>query len=268
MTTCQTPPRDLDFIWNLKKFTCSISLKCIAIYKLETVCIKTGVHFENQRIQFAMWKYWQLELFVWYWFAVYPLPQTFVMSKTKKKMLGLFIFNILSKHYGTLWSPWKNAFCPPLQIVQSGRGMVSTLCGHMFCKDCLHEALDRTHACPKCRTKLTRKQYHPIYFWLVQEDDWCASTCKYVLSHTCRHHSTRTHSHTCTKPASNILPRGKNITLIDHLVFSFSGQVWNPSQCVWLVHLFFRTHHVLFCVLVIVLHLWLFFCLFIFDDFY
>lgn len=50
------------------------------------------------------------------------------------------------------------------EIVQTGRGMVSTLCGHMFCKECLHEALDRTHACPKCRTKLTRKQYHPIYF--------------------------------------------------------------------------------------------------------
>ncbi|XP_076130729.1 E3 ubiquitin-protein ligase RNF4-like isoform X1 [Alosa pseudoharengus] len=50
------------------------------------------------------------------------------------------------------------------EIVQRGRGMVSTLCGHMFCKECLCKSLDRTHACPKCQTKLTRKQYHPIYF--------------------------------------------------------------------------------------------------------
>ncbi|XP_031427249.1 E3 ubiquitin-protein ligase RNF4-like isoform X2 [Clupea harengus] len=50
------------------------------------------------------------------------------------------------------------------EIVQSGRGMVSTLCGHMFCKQCLRESLDRTHACPRCQTKLTRRQYHPIYF--------------------------------------------------------------------------------------------------------
>lgn len=50
------------------------------------------------------------------------------------------------------------------EIMQNGNGMMSTVCGHMFCKLCLRKSLEKTHTCPKCRTKLTRKQYHPVYF--------------------------------------------------------------------------------------------------------
>ncbi|XP_063059918.1 E3 ubiquitin-protein ligase RNF4-like [Engraulis encrasicolus] len=50
------------------------------------------------------------------------------------------------------------------EITQDGNGMMSTVCGHMFCKLCLEKSLEKSHSCPKCRTKLTRKQYHPVYF--------------------------------------------------------------------------------------------------------
>ncbi|MEE6462672.1 hypothetical protein FKM82_001671 [Ascaphus truei] len=49
------------------------------------------------------------------------------------------------------------------EIVQSGRLIVSTKCGHIFCSQCLRDALKNTTSCPTCRKKLNHKQYHPIY---------------------------------------------------------------------------------------------------------
>ncbi|KAM4807626.1 E3 ubiquitin-protein ligase RNF4 [Rhinophrynus dorsalis] len=49
------------------------------------------------------------------------------------------------------------------EIVQSGRLIVSTKCGHVFCSQCLRDALKNATSCPTCRKKLTHKQYHPIY---------------------------------------------------------------------------------------------------------
>ncbi|XP_053560180.1 E3 ubiquitin-protein ligase RNF4 [Bombina bombina] len=49
------------------------------------------------------------------------------------------------------------------EIIQSGRLIVSTRCGHIFCSQCLRDALKNTTSCPTCRKKLTSKQYHPIY---------------------------------------------------------------------------------------------------------
>lgn len=49
------------------------------------------------------------------------------------------------------------------EIVESGRLVVSTKCGHVFCSQCLRDALTSSHRCPTCRTKLTHKQYHPLY---------------------------------------------------------------------------------------------------------
>ncbi|KAL2077119.1 hypothetical protein ACEWY4_026623 [Coilia grayii] len=50
------------------------------------------------------------------------------------------------------------------EIQQSGRLMVSTICGHTFCSQCLRDSLAHAHTCPTCRKRLTHKQYHPIYF--------------------------------------------------------------------------------------------------------
>ncbi|XP_030046977.1 E3 ubiquitin-protein ligase RNF4 isoform X3 [Microcaecilia unicolor] len=49
------------------------------------------------------------------------------------------------------------------EIVQSGRLIVSTKCGHVFCSQCLRDALKNVSSCPTCRKKLNQKQYHPIY---------------------------------------------------------------------------------------------------------
>ncbi|NXA96063.1 RNF4 ligase, partial [Melanocharis versteri] len=62
---------------------------------------------------------------------------------------------------GTIRCPICMDFYP--QIVQSGRLILSTLCGHVFCSQCLPFALQTASFCPTCRTELTPVQYHPIY---------------------------------------------------------------------------------------------------------
>ncbi|XP_067375103.1 RING finger protein 4 isoform X1 [Channa argus] len=49
------------------------------------------------------------------------------------------------------------------EIVESGRLVVSTKCGHVFCSQCLRDALTSSHTCPTCRKRLTPRQYHPLY---------------------------------------------------------------------------------------------------------
>nr|ACQ58295.1 RING finger protein 4 [Anoplopoma fimbria] len=49
------------------------------------------------------------------------------------------------------------------EIVESGRLVVSTICGHVFCSQCLRDALKSSHTCPTCRKRLTHRQYHPLY---------------------------------------------------------------------------------------------------------
>ncbi|KAJ1213843.1 hypothetical protein NDU88_001473 [Pleurodeles waltl] len=49
------------------------------------------------------------------------------------------------------------------EIIQSGRVIVATKCGHVFCSQCLRDAMKNSSTCPTCRKKLTHKQYHPIY---------------------------------------------------------------------------------------------------------
>ncbi|XP_061832798.1 E3 ubiquitin-protein ligase RNF4 [Nerophis lumbriciformis] len=49
------------------------------------------------------------------------------------------------------------------EMVDSGRLVVSTKCGHVFCSQCIRDALSRSHTCPTCRKRLTPRQYHPLY---------------------------------------------------------------------------------------------------------
>ncbi|XP_024535253.1 uncharacterized RING finger protein C548.05c-like [Selaginella moellendorffii] len=39
----------------------------------------------------------------------------------------------------------------------------STICGHIFCKECILVAIQARKACPTCRRKLTSKDIHRIY---------------------------------------------------------------------------------------------------------
>nr|XP_060625946.1 E3 ubiquitin-protein ligase RNF4-like [Anolis sagrei ordinatus] len=50
-----------------------------------------------------------------------------------------------------------------VEIVNSGRLVVSTECGHIFCSECLSRSLNNARFCPTCREELNHKQYHPIY---------------------------------------------------------------------------------------------------------
>ncbi|KAM9238069.1 E3 ubiquitin-protein ligase RNF4 [Dugong dugon] len=49
------------------------------------------------------------------------------------------------------------------EIVQNGRLIVSTECGHVFCSQCLRDSLKNASTCPTCRKKINHKRYHPIY---------------------------------------------------------------------------------------------------------
>ncbi|XP_033823040.1 RING finger protein 4 [Periophthalmus magnuspinnatus] len=49
------------------------------------------------------------------------------------------------------------------EIVDSGRLLVSTRCGHVFCSICLRDSLSQSQSCPICRKKLPRGHYHPIH---------------------------------------------------------------------------------------------------------
>ncbi|EHB06987.1 RING finger protein 4 [Heterocephalus glaber] len=49
------------------------------------------------------------------------------------------------------------------EIVQNGRLIVSTECGHVFCSQCLRDSLKNANTCPTCRKKISHKRYHPIY---------------------------------------------------------------------------------------------------------
>lgn len=49
------------------------------------------------------------------------------------------------------------------EIVDSGRLLVSTRCGHVFCSLCLRDSLNHSSCCPICRKKLPKGHYHYIY---------------------------------------------------------------------------------------------------------
>ncbi|KAK3590204.1 hypothetical protein CHS0354_041261 [Potamilus streckersoni] len=49
------------------------------------------------------------------------------------------------------------------EIKQTGRQLYSTTCGHVFCGQCIIEAISTMRSCPTCRQKLTRKQVHPLF---------------------------------------------------------------------------------------------------------
>ncbi|XP_051624057.1 E3 ubiquitin-protein ligase RNF4-like [Manacus candei] len=67
-------------------------------------------------------------------------------------------------------SPWPPGticcrICTDLytKILRSQRLVLATRCGHIFCSQCLHAAIEVTGACPACSRQLTHRQYHPIY---------------------------------------------------------------------------------------------------------
>ncbi|XP_003724870.2 E3 ubiquitin-protein ligase RNF4 [Strongylocentrotus purpuratus] len=45
----------------------------------------------------------------------------------------------------------------------NGQQLMSTNCGHVFCRHCIRASIQTQHRCPTCRKKLTMRQIHPIF---------------------------------------------------------------------------------------------------------
>jgi len=43
-------------------------------------------------------------------------------------------------------------------------GVQTTMCGHLYCRDCLFQWVDGHGNCPTCKRPTSREQLHPIYF--------------------------------------------------------------------------------------------------------
>ncbi|KAM4673963.1 E3 ubiquitin-protein ligase RNF4 [Amazona ochrocephala] len=85
----------------------------------------------------------------------------YVTHKVSRELGPLEDETASSKPSGTVSCPICMDFYS--EIVQSGRLIVSTKCGHVFCSQCLRDSLRNANSCPTCRKKLTHRQYHPIY---------------------------------------------------------------------------------------------------------
>jgi hypothetical protein len=53
--------------------------------------------------------------------------------------------------------------CPVCLEGLKGRQPTSTICGHIYCKKCIHEVIRTTKKCALCKKTLNLKNIHPIY---------------------------------------------------------------------------------------------------------
>ncbi|XP_078534711.1 E3 ubiquitin-protein ligase RNF4 isoform X2 [Lissotriton helveticus] len=102
-------------------------------------------------------------------------PDSYVLSSGDEDSEGdVCVASTVSAYLNTLENgtagprPPGTVSCPicmdvHTEITQSGRVIVATKCGHIFCSQCLRDAMKNSSTCPTCRKKLTHKQYHPIY---------------------------------------------------------------------------------------------------------
>ncbi|XP_074643085.1 E3 ubiquitin-protein ligase RNF4-like isoform X2 [Tubulanus polymorphus] len=66
------------------------------------------------------------------------------------------------------FTPGRAVSCPVCldnyrQIRASKRTLMSTVCGHVFCSECINGAINIQRRCPTCRKKLNKKQIHPLF---------------------------------------------------------------------------------------------------------
>ncbi|XP_008325016.1 E3 ubiquitin-protein ligase RNF4 isoform X2 [Cynoglossus semilaevis] len=97
-----------------------------------------------------------------------PNAESYVVSSDEDDVTPNVISAAVMSSYHKSRSTPGTISCPVCldtytEIVDSGRLVVSTKCGHVFCSQCLRDALSSSHTCPTCRKKLTNRQYHPLY---------------------------------------------------------------------------------------------------------
>uniref|UniRef100_A0A3Q3R790 RING-type domain-containing protein n=1 Tax=Monopterus albus TaxID=43700 RepID=A0A3Q3R790_MONAL len=97
-----------------------------------------------------------------------PQGESYVVSSDEDEDLApVFNFDMVSSVHTSRLTPGTIS-CPVCldsysEIIESRRLVVSTKCGHVFCSQCLRDALTSSHTCPTCRKRLTHRQYHPLY---------------------------------------------------------------------------------------------------------
>ncbi|CAG2243446.1 RNF4 [Mytilus edulis] len=74
-----------------------------------------------------------------------------------------------SPNRGTVNSPGIRRITCPIcmddykELQQNKVQLMSTVCGHLFCKPCIQISVRTHRQCPTCRRRLTEKQIHPIF---------------------------------------------------------------------------------------------------------
>uniref|UniRef100_A0A1Q3F2H2 Putative e3 ubiquitin ligase n=1 Tax=Culex tarsalis TaxID=7177 RepID=A0A1Q3F2H2_CULTA len=61
-------------------------------------------------------------------------------------------------------APARSVICPICYDSIFKKQASSTVCGHLFCFECIKQEIQLRHKCPLCKRKLGRSQIHPIYF--------------------------------------------------------------------------------------------------------
>ncbi|GFT64550.1 TRAF-interacting protein [Nephila pilipes] len=56
-------------------------------------------------------------------------------------------------------------------LFDTGIGIVSTQCGHVFHSKCLFKWIDRSKTCPECRGPVSSKNVSKLYFSFAPDDD-------------------------------------------------------------------------------------------------
>jgi len=70
----------------------------------------------------------------------------------------------LTKEKSPIKDKGKEQFAPECAIcLGEMKNITATTCGHIFCKECIKEAIQVTKCCPLCKKKLTLRSIHPIY---------------------------------------------------------------------------------------------------------
>ena len=50
-----------------------------------------------------------------------------------------------------------------ISLLLPGSQLVSTVCGHVFCRSCLRQCVLTQGQCPTCRRRIATKDYHPLF---------------------------------------------------------------------------------------------------------
>ena len=89
------------------------------------------------------------------------IPGTRPPPKPSRKPINPVVVNLLDQ----------TSSRPPLKLADTKCGIclegiqdpASTICGHVFCFECIRLAQQSSKQCPLCRTRLNPKQYHRLF---------------------------------------------------------------------------------------------------------